>query len=53
MDSASKLIQKSNILVFEESDQSYLVLGKDILGSIRGCSPDEGVSFEYTVSTNR
>ncbi|XP_031782561.1 abnormal long morphology protein 1-like isoform X2 [Nasonia vitripennis] len=40
----SKMFQKNNILVLEDSEHSFLILGKDLMESIRGSSPDEGVS---------
>lgn len=50
-DSASNIFQKRNILILEDSEHSFLVLGKDIMKSLRGSSPDEGVSdCDYSVS---
>ncbi|OXU16827.1 hypothetical protein TSAR_004644 [Trichomalopsis sarcophagae] len=39
----AKMFQQNNILVLEDSEHSFLILDKDLMESIRGSSPDEGV----------
>lgn len=50
-DAASSIFDKDNSLNLDDSEESFVILDKDVVESLRSSSPDEGVSeCDYSVS---